>query len=328
MSFLFKNSVFEIEKQNDIYILKIMEDNIYSDILQKSISNIISIKSYNLNNTNNTNNFEYHNFEYHNYEMSNIKSITTLSDYISNRVNNKLTYLECIDLLKCIGTQLIYLDYQGLIYAYLSLNDIILINNKHFLYLGDHYNKVNNLYESDIETGSDSDSDYNNNDNHNDNNNDNDNDSDNDNDNDSDNDDNILFGGKNIYSDSKRLLQKNNYDKIILSKILPFKNNNYSDSNLNKDINDENTNYIKNIKSPYFYSKELINISKIPTEINRNIWVYAFGLLLYYCYVGENHISLDSKPKSIIASLNKYIPDTKLYFCIKRCLNQNVLLYI
>ena len=72
---------------------------------------------------------------------------------------------------------------------------------------------------------------------------------------------------------------------------------------------------------PYFASPELLNIHTLPTTISFKSIYYSLGVLLIKCMYNEYILKgNDIKTSQEIDAILKPIKETKLYWCLKRCL--------
>lgn len=71
-----------------------------------------------------------------------------------------------------------------------------------------------------------------------------------------------------------------------------------------------------------FLSPELISISTLPTNISSSSWLFSLGLLAIYAISGNNDIN--GKDFNFYKNCIENIQDTKLYFCILRCIHTNI----
>jgi hypothetical protein len=96
----------------------------------------------------------------------------------------------------------------------------------------------------------------------------------------------------------------------------------------------ENNIFIINvINHPYFANPELYNLTKLPIKINYKSCYYSLGVLIIYCLLNTYLlVGHELKNDFEINIVLEPIKNTKLYWFLKRCLDQNVenrtLLYI
>jgi hypothetical protein len=84
------------------------------------------------------------------------------------------------------------------------------------------------------------------------------------------------------------------------------------------DINDP-------IQKPYFSSPEIIKLETIPYKIHYKCIYYSLGTLITYALLNIYLlVGNDIKSESEIDNLLYSIQNTKIYCCIKRCLNANI----
>ena len=98
-------------------------------------------------------------------------------------------------------------------------------------------------------------------------------------------------------------------------------------------IENNNLTFLTPISKPYFASPELLNIHTLPSSISFKSIYYSLGVLIIQCLFNNyilkgNEIKSDEEIDAII----KPIKETKLYWCLKRCLeidtNDRYLLFI
>jgi hypothetical protein len=226
-----------------------------------------------------------------------------------------------------------------------------------FLNDNDYDNDNDNDNDNENDNDNDNDNDYDN-DNDNDNENDNDNDNENDNDNDNEKNQTIIFTAESV-EPLTALALKNNVTQMIMSlskQLEYFNDNNLAFYGFDKDdiivINDTlflivNNKYSKTLdkertltfygpfSKPFFSSPELIDLKCLPAKINYQTSYYSLGALIIY-YLFNSHLNFRNfiglKRESLNDKVFESILNTKLYWFLKRCLNDNpkkrILLYL
>jgi hypothetical protein len=91
-------------------------------------------------------------------------------------------------------------------------------------------------------------------------------------------------------------------------------------------IYDNNIYFYSLINIPYFSSPELLKLTTLPSSINYKSCYYSLGTLVVFCLLNNyllvgNDIKTSEEIETIIEPLN----NTKLYWFIKRCLNEETL---
>lgn len=71
---------------------------------------------------------------------------------------------------------------------------------------------------------------------------------------------------------------------------------------------------------------QLIERNKIPYKINSNIWTYSLALICIYCLSGRNDFI--GKNKDYLFELLEPIINTKLWYCLNRCLNEKIFIFL
>lgn len=84
---------------------------------------------------------------------------------------------------------------------------------------------------------------------------------------------------------------------------------------------DESMIFYSPIKNPYFSNPELLNLTRLPSEINYKSSYYSLGVLIFYC-LSNNYLLVGNEiksPQEIEIAL-RTIKNTKMYWFLKRCL--------
>ena len=83
--------------------------------------------------------------------------------------------------------------------------------------------------------------------------------------------------------------------------------------------------FCSEIKQPYFSNPEVFKLTTLPTEINYKCCYYSFGSLIVFCLL---HIYLlvgnEIQPPEEIDKIIYPLFNTKIYWFIKRCLEQDI----
>jgi len=87
-------------------------------------------------------------------------------------------------------------------------------------------------------------------------------------------------------------------------------------------INNKNLiTFLKPFQKPYFSSPEMLNLNELPMSLNFKSIYYSLGSLLVYCMFQEYILKgNDFKNMDEIEKILVPIYKTKLYWCLKRCL--------
>ena len=90
-------------------------------------------------------------------------------------------------------------------------------------------------------------------------------------------------------------------------------------------IIDDNIIFYQPIKTPYFASPEIIKLTSLPSEVNYKSSFYSLGVLVVL-YLLNNYLLVGNEIKSVEEIENALLPiyNTKIYWFIKRCLDQNI----
>ena len=88
---------------------------------------------------------------------------------------------------------------------------------------------------------------------------------------------------------------------------------------------EDNINFYVPIKSPYFSSPEIMKLTNLPSEINSKCSFYSLGVLVVF-YLLNNYLLVGNEIKSVEEIENIMLPlnNTKIYWFIKRCLEENI----
>jgi len=79
------------------------------------------------------------------------------------------------------------------------------------------------------------------------------------------------------------------------------------------------------IKTPYFSNPEILKLTTLPGSINYKCSYYSLGTLVVFCFLKQyllvgNEVKSDEEIENIIGHLK----NTKLYWFIKRCLDDKI----
>lgn len=79
------------------------------------------------------------------------------------------------------------------------------------------------------------------------------------------------------------------------------------------------------IKPPYFTSPEILKLTNLPSEINYKCSYYGLGILIVFCLL-DKYLLVGNEIKSVedIEYILAPLYNTKIYWFIKRCLNENI----
>jgi hypothetical protein len=79
------------------------------------------------------------------------------------------------------------------------------------------------------------------------------------------------------------------------------------------------------INHPYFSNPELIELTSLPAEINHKCIYYSLGSLIVFCLLNQ-YLLVGNEIKSAkeIDAILSPIINTKLYWFLKRCLNEQI----
>lgn len=79
------------------------------------------------------------------------------------------------------------------------------------------------------------------------------------------------------------------------------------------------------IKKPYFSNPEIIKLTSLPSEINYKCSFYSLGVLVVL-YLLNNYLLVGNEIKNVeeIETILMPIYNTKIYWFIKRCLEENI----
>jgi len=79
------------------------------------------------------------------------------------------------------------------------------------------------------------------------------------------------------------------------------------------------------IKKPYFSSPELLELTSLPAEINHKCIYYSLGSLVVFCLLNKYLlVGNEIKSSGEINTILSPIINTKLYWFLKRCLNEQI----
>jgi hypothetical protein len=87
-------------------------------------------------------------------------------------------------------------------------------------------------------------------------------------------------------------------------------------------LEDDNFIFIEPIKTPYFSSPEIFELTILPSEINYKCCYYSLGVLIVFCLL-NNYLLVGNEFKSEkeMEKILKPFLNTKIYWFIKRCLD-------
>jgi hypothetical protein len=124
MNNIFKNKRFDIKKENNSYFLSYNKDD-------KVIIDFILSKNYNITQEDNQEDSDKEIIKLNNV------SITTLKNKLEENLY-MLSYNDIEKLLLSLGNQFHYLERNNVIYPFFNIENIIIINDNFYLYLGDY----------------------------------------------------------------------------------------------------------------------------------------------------------------------------------------------
>lgn len=89
-------------------------------------------------------------------------------------------------------------------------------------------------------------------------------------------------------------------------------------------IEEDNITFYFPINKPYFSNPEILQLTTLPSEINYKCVYYSLGVLVVL-YLFNNYLLVGNEIKTSkqIENILKPINNTKLYWFIKRCLEEN-----
>jgi hypothetical protein len=90
-------------------------------------------------------------------------------------------------------------------------------------------------------------------------------------------------------------------------------------------IVDDNIIFYSPIKTPYFSSPEILELTTLPSEINYKCSYYSLGALVVFCLLNK-YLLVGNEIKSLeeVEVILSPLYNTKIYWFIKRCLEENV----
>lgn len=79
------------------------------------------------------------------------------------------------------------------------------------------------------------------------------------------------------------------------------------------------------IDKPYFSSPEIIKLTKLPSRISYKCFYYSIGLLITFCLL-NTYLLVGNEIKTVeeIDIILKPLHNTKIYWFIKRCLEEDI----
>ena len=90
-------------------------------------------------------------------------------------------------------------------------------------------------------------------------------------------------------------------------------------------IIEDNIIFYEPIKIPYFSSPEILKLTNLPSEVNYKCSFYSLGVLVVF-YLLNNYLLVGNEIKSVEEIEKILLPfnNTKIYWFIKRCLEENI----
>jgi serine/threonine protein kinase len=90
-------------------------------------------------------------------------------------------------------------------------------------------------------------------------------------------------------------------------------------------IIEDNMIFYQPIKTPYFSNPEIMELTSLPSEINYKCSFYSLGVLVVL-YLLNNFLLVGNEIKRVdeIENILRPIYNTKIYWFIKRCLEENI----
>jgi len=79
-----------------------------------------------------------------------------------------------------------------------------------------------------------------------------------------------------------------------------------------------------NVNDICFNNPEILNINELPCKISHKCIYYSLGLLIIHCLFGTKLQELNYEPNENILNLIEPIKNTKMYYFLKRCLQNDV----
>lgn len=90
-------------------------------------------------------------------------------------------------------------------------------------------------------------------------------------------------------------------------------------------IIEDNFTFIEPINTPYFSSPEIITLTNLPSTINAKCINYSLGVLVVFCLLNKYLlVGNELKSKQEIENTLSPIANTKIYWFIKRCLEEKI----
>jgi hypothetical protein len=79
------------------------------------------------------------------------------------------------------------------------------------------------------------------------------------------------------------------------------------------------------IKTPYFSSPEIIELTTLPSEVNYKCSFYSLGVLVIFCLLNK-YLLVGNEIKGVedIEKVISPLYNTKIYWFIKRCLDEDI----
>jgi len=79
------------------------------------------------------------------------------------------------------------------------------------------------------------------------------------------------------------------------------------------------------INKPYFSNPEILKLTTLPGSIDYKCAYYSLGTLVVFCFLG-NYLLVGNEIKSVeeIENIVGHLKDTKIYWFIKRCLDEKI----
>lgn len=78
-------------------------------------------------------------------------------------------------------------------------------------------------------------------------------------------------------------------------------------------------------KMPYFSSPELFKLTKLPSKVSYKCYYYSLGTFVSYCLLNVDLlVANDIRSSNNIHKMIEPLYNTKIYWFIKRCLNEDI----
>jgi hypothetical protein len=90
-------------------------------------------------------------------------------------------------------------------------------------------------------------------------------------------------------------------------------------------IVEDNFTFIEPINTPYFSNPEIMRLTNLPSTINTKCIDYSLGVLVVFCLLNKYLlVGNELKPQEEIEDTLRPIENTKIYWFIKRCLEEKI----